>query len=812
MVESKMAAEPPRRILESCEMMVHCPTTYEGTLFYFCLKICAVLTSVIEHTSFRSGKDSGENHGPWQREELVCDTTQPPPPPLTNPTPLKKQEGSVLRAENAGCETPQMSPTDACKERAAERPNKLPRYLTPPFPVARGRGGGDWIIQTRASRLQTSSYSQNVPFFFITPEWIEDYVDVRPRSRSEGAIRATLTRTPSASLLLSARRAVFPPRRCTVQIRSVTQGLKTTERSDIVVGADKRNSSACLHAPAMQRSDAVIKASGHRLRDILETRKRLQICGEYLAPAEARSAWSRQARATHTRATVGDREAWQHCCNKLNWIKGKCSHTAKMNCEYEGLPLTSTIMETRPASSLIVVTSADSAIVLKISHKLNPLKVRNARIPTGLSGTRGRRLTFVNRRALPTLPQCPWHTVSLASAGRGQGTCLRACVRARKIIPGRIGSSRPPFITSGCGSRENAAGFPDQHRSYTSRNVVFIPETLLFHSEEIRLEWTPAYVGRVRERARESERERARARESERERQLGVVYRQERQQRAKSNLHTDELTPWIQRLTFSFIASIPLLRSHLRSKIRKYTPKFSVEEIETEFQSRIKTYAVKNVNAYKEPNNFLNDVKETVTGLINKHLKSLKVNMKLFTEYKRGIGVNIEYVESSFKTKNKIILKSTNLEEYYTNSISKIIAEMGAFEAKRSQWVLNRIFKLEVRINKYVPFKDSSYVDLPEKIKTKQAVINVKNNDQKCYLWSVLSALHQIQKYPQRVNKYIAYEHEFDDALKGLEFPMKLDSIPTFEKRSGISINVYAYEEEDGGKEYIICPLKTTKK
>ncbi|KAJ8895918.1 hypothetical protein PR048_001258 [Dryococelus australis] len=125
----------------------------------------------------------------------------------------------------------------------------------------------------------------------------------------------------------------------------------------------------------------------------------------------------------------------------------------------------------------------------------------------------------------------------------------------------------------------------------------------------------------------------------------------------------------------------------------------------------------KNVNAYKNPNHFLNDVKETVTKLINKYLKSLKVNMKLFTEYERGIGENIEYVESSFKTKNEIILKSTNLEEYYANSISKIIAEMGAFEAKGSQWVLNRIFKLEVRMNKYVPFKGSSYVDLLEKSK-----------------------------------------------------------------------------------------------
>ncbi|KAJ8882880.1 hypothetical protein PR048_014702 [Dryococelus australis] len=38
-------------------------------------------------------------------------------------------------------------------------------------------------------------------------------------------IRATLTRTSSASSLLRARRAVFPSQRCTVQIRSVTEGV-----------------------------------------------------------------------------------------------------------------------------------------------------------------------------------------------------------------------------------------------------------------------------------------------------------------------------------------------------------------------------------------------------------------------------------------------------------------------------------------------------------------------------------------------------------------------------------------------------------
>ncbi|KAJ8888930.1 hypothetical protein PR048_008424 [Dryococelus australis] len=50
----------------------------------------------------------------------------------------------------------------------------------------------------------------------------------RPRSRSERAIRVTLTHTPSASPLLRARRAVFPSWCCTVQIKHTPK-----QRADI---------------------------------------------------------------------------------------------------------------------------------------------------------------------------------------------------------------------------------------------------------------------------------------------------------------------------------------------------------------------------------------------------------------------------------------------------------------------------------------------------------------------------------------------------------------------------------------------------
>ena len=82
----------------------------------------------------------------------------------------------------------------------------------------------------------------------------------------------------------------------------------------------------------------------------------------------------------------------------------------------------------------------------------------------------------------------------------------------------------------------------------------------------------------------------------------------------------------------------------------------------------------------------------------------------------------------------------------------------------------------------YTSLRGSSYTDLPAKIKNKQCCINVQNNDNKYFVWAVLSALHPVdEKYhPDRVSKYEQYKNElkFDD----ISFPVKLDKINKFEK------------------------------
>ncbi|KAL4132866.1 hypothetical protein QTP88_009945 [Uroleucon formosanum] len=208
---------------------------------------------------------------------------------------------------------------------------------------------------------------------------------------------------------------------------------------------------------------------------------------------------------------------------------------------------------------------------------------------------------------------------------------------------------------------------------------------------------------------------------------------------------------------------------------------------ETAFQSRLITYIIKNNMGIKDVQVFLNHLDNPVIGQLKQALKKkiLKVYIVFFAIYKRGTNEeNMEYKECNFKTQN------SNLSNFYTNTKIKIVNEIEDFVMKNSQWRLHQILSLGININKYVPFKGSSYIPLPEHIQNKHAIINVKNKDDKCFLWAILSALHHVEKDGQRVTKYIPFENEFDNELKVNDIEIPIRKLITPFKRI-ILANVY---------------------
>ncbi|CAB4024062.1 Gastrula zinc finger, partial [Paramuricea clavata] len=144
--------------------------------------------------------------------------------------------------------------------------------------------------------------------------------------------------------------------------------------------------------------------------------------------------------------------------------------------------------------------------------------------------------------------------------------------------------------------------------------------------------------------------------------------------------------------------------------------------------------------------------------------------------------------------------------KYLTEEFSKAVKSI--LEEKRPTGSflhgLERMAYSDLNMAKYTPLKASSYIPLPKKLKTKKAIVNIKNTDNKCFMWSVLAALHPIEynRKPERLHHYKEFENVLD--FSGIEFPVTIDKIGKFESQNNISVNVFGFED-------VLFPIRITK-
>ena len=91
---------------------------------------------------------------------------------------------------------------------------------------------------------------------------------------------------------------------------------------------------------------------------------------------------------------------------------------------------------------------------------------------------------------------------------------------------------------------------------------------------------------------------------------------------------------------------------------------------------------------------------------------------------------------------------------------------------------------LDIHLAEYRPLNGSSYIKLLEFIKSKKAVLNVKNADNQCFKWCITRAPNPFEKNPQRITKLLRAKSEKLD-WSGNNFPVELDKISRFAKQNG---------------------------
>ena len=173
---------------------------------------------------------------------------------------------------------------------------------------------------------------------------------------------------------------------------------------------------------------------------------------------------------------------------------------------------------------------------------------------------------------------------------------------------------------------------------------------------------------------------------------------------------------------------------------------------------------------------FFENVKDDVAELIRHQLQSmqfklvltLQVNMK-----KESIATGeIQTASPYFRSRAVIILNAIEDQPTLDRSYDTIEKKVDEWISQGSGWTIASIKRMFIDASKFQPLHGRSYFPLPSYLKNKKALINVKNNDDQCLKWALLSALYPADRHQDRVTMYATHAQELD--FTGVNFPATL--------------------------------------
>ena len=147
-----------------------------------------------------------------------------------------------------------------------------------------------------------------------------------------------------------------------------------------------------------------------------------------------------------------------------------------------------------------------------------------------------------------------------------------------------------------------------------------------------------------------------------------------------------------------------------------------------------------------------------------------------------------------FHSELKTMLILSDFDLLFDRMIDAILQKVKDFVKLGSGWSILNVEHLELRVAPYLPISASSYVATLTYIAKKKTVINIQNEDNLCFLWSVLAALHPVPTNPCHPSNYESFKKELN--ITNLKFPLAVTDVIKFEKlNAAISVNVFAFKD-----------------
>ena len=221
------------------------------------------------------------------------------------------------------------------------------------------------------------------------------------------------------------------------------------------------------------------------------------------------------------------------------------------------------------------------------------------------------------------------------------------------------------------------------------------------------------------------------------------------------------------------------------------------------FRNYTNQYVMSNKNLGLGPKEFLEYGKPPIINIFNSN-RNIKTILYLHVIMSQGETMQ----EFAFHSKGlKLVLEGTNENDTYDEMVEEILEEIDKTrDAEGSGWRFEKVIKLVLHTTKWDTINAGSYIELPQALKNKKAIINMKNQDDKCFMWSVLRALNPKDKNTERIDNDLKSKVDILN-MEGIQYPVSLRGIDRFEHLNPeISITVLGYNKDEK-----VYPLKVSK-
>ena len=142
-----------------------------------------------------------------------------------------------------------------------------------------------------------------------------------------------------------------------------------------------------------------------------------------------------------------------------------------------------------------------------------------------------------------------------------------------------------------------------------------------------------------------------------------------------------------------------------------------------------------------DPREFLESMRPCIRGKLTEEILALDgVKFQLVLKVslrKQGRDGTEEFTDPVLRHKQKALLQASEIKGALDEAIPHFLELLEKWTQRGSGWTFDRVQSLWLDIARYQPLRGSSYIPLPAAVRSKKAIVNVKNKDDHCFRWTL---------------------------------------------------------------------------